>query len=144
MVSNHGKGILILQQNNEKTMSITIKSIKYHQQQRTLDVVFADDTQATFSAEFLRVHSPSAEVQGHGPGQQVLVSNKKAVAISKIDQVGNYAIKIHFDDGHNSGIFSWVYLDELKVNQSALWQDYLAQLKAARRQRDAMIPIQLK
>lgn len=125
-------------------MTITIKAIKYHRQQRALEVVFADDSQASFSAEFLRVHSPSAEVAGHTPEQAVLVSNKKGVGISQIEKVGNYGIRIDFDDGHNTGIFSWQYLDRLKTEQSELWKDYLTRLKAAHRQRDEIIPVQVK
>lgn len=125
-------------------MTISIKAIKYHQRQRKLEVVFMDDNQALFDAEFLRVYSPSAEVVGHSPDQAVLVTNKKAVAIAKIEPIGNYAIKIHFDDGHNSGLYSWRYLAELRDNQNHLWQDYLARIKAANARRDEIIPIQLK
>lgn len=125
-------------------MNSSIKTIKYHRQQRNLDVVFADDSHAVFSAEFLRVYSPSAEVTGHSPDQAVLVCNKKNVAISKIEKVGNYAIAIHFDDGHNSGIYSWRYLETLKNRQTPLWQDYLNRLEAANAGRDEVIPIRLK
>lgn len=124
-------------------MSITIKAIKYHKQQRQLEVVFGHDEQASFSAEFLRTHSPSAEVTGHSPEQAVLVTNKKDVAISKIEPVGNYAIRITFDDGHNTGLFSWTYLEHLRQNQPRLWQDYLDRLTAAKAHRDALIPIRV-
>ncbi|NQZ07381.1 MAG: DUF971 domain-containing protein [Algicola sp.] len=124
-------------------MSITIKAIKYHKKQRQLEVVFGHGEQASFSAELLRVHSPSAEVTGHSPEQAVLVTNKKDVAISNIEPVGNYAIKITFDDGHNTGLFSWTYLEHLRQNQPRLWQDYLDRLKTAKAHRDAIIPIRL-
>jgi DUF971 family protein len=120
-----------------------IKAVKYHKQQRTLDIKFADDEQVTFTTEFLRVLSPSAEVTGHLPDQAVLVTNKLAVAISKIESIGNYAIKLHFDDGHNSGIYSWAYFEHLRQNKTRLWQDYLARLKAANARRDASIPIKI-
>jgi DUF971 family protein len=84
-----------------------------------------------FSAEFLRVNSPSAEVQGHGPNQRILVSGKKSVGIAGIEAVGNYAILIHFDDGHDTGIFSWRYLHELGTHQEALWRDYEAAIGKA-------------
>ncbi|MCJ8269681.1 MAG: DUF971 domain-containing protein [Psychrosphaera sp.] len=122
---------------------MTIKAIKYHKKQRQLEVVFGHGEQASFSAEFLRVHSPSAEVTGHSPEQAVLVTNKKDVTISNIEPVGNYAIKITFDDGHNTGLFSWTYLEHLRQNQPRLWQSYLDRLKAARAHRDAIIPIRL-
>jgi DUF971 family protein len=125
-------------------MTDPIKAIKYHKQQRTLEIVFADNSQSTFTTEFLRVHSPSAEVTGHSPEQAVLVTNKKLVEISKIDPIGNYAIKIHFDDGHNTGLYSWAYFEHLRQNQSRLWQDYLAKLKAANGRRDTVIPIRIK
>lgn len=125
-------------------MTIRVKAIKYHKQQRNLEVVFNNDSQALLSAEFLRVYSPSAEVTGHSPDQAVLVSNKKDVAISKIEPVGNYAIRIHFDDGHNSGLYSWTYLFEVNQNHEQLWQQYLQRLKAANAQRDAIIPIRVK
>lgn len=125
-------------------MTATIKAIKYHKQQRNLEVVFSDDEAVIFSAEFLRVHSPSAEVTGHHPSQAVLVTNKKQVAIGQIEAVGNYAIKIHFDDGHNTGLYSWSYFEHLRQNQSRLWQDYLDRLKAANGRRDATIAIKLR
>ena len=125
-------------------MTSTIKTIKYHQQRRDLEIVFADDTQALFSAEFLRVLSPSAEVTGHSADQAVLVANKKQVTISNITPVGNYAVKIQFDDGHNSGIYSWAYFEHLRQNQVRLWQDYLTRLKSANARRDTAIPIKLK
>jgi len=87
------------------------------------------------SCEYLRVHSPSAEVQGHGPGQGVLQVGKERVNIERIEPVGNYAIKPVFDDGHDTGIYSWDTLYTLGVNQAENWRDYLAQLKSAGHER---------
>ena len=88
------------------------------------------------SAEFLRVHSPSAEVKGHGPGQEVLQWGKLHVAISSVERAGNYALRLGFDDGHDTGIYSWDYLFELCRNSDALWAAYLDKLEAAGRTRD--------
>lgn len=92
--------------------------------------------QFLLSAEFLRVHSPSAEVMGHGPNQAVLQFGKKEVSISKIERAGNYAIKLFFNDGHDSGIFTWSYLYELGNTQEKLWQDYLTALNHAGKTRE--------
>ena len=104
--------------------------IKLHKRSATLELIYGD-LSATLSAEFLRVHSPSAEVKGHGPGQQVLQHGKRDVTFSDLEPQGNYAIKIGFSDGHNSGIYSWSYLRELAVNEDAYWNTYLAQLEDA-------------
>lgn len=125
-------------------MSQPIKAIKYHKSSRELELVFSDDEKILFSAEFLRVHSPSAEVTGHGPGQEVLVTNKKAITIANIEPVGNYAVKLRFDDGHDTGLFSWNYFEHLRQNHQRLWQDYLQRLKAANAQREQVIPIKIK
>lgn len=109
--------------------------IQLHKQSRQLELVY-EHQQFYLSAEYLRVHSPSAEVQGHGPGQAVLQVDKEKVGISQIEPVGHYAIKIFFDDGHDSGLFSWDYLYELATNQQNLWQDYLSRLAAAGYQRN--------
>jgi DUF971 family protein len=92
-------------------------------------------------AEFLRVHSPSAEVKGHGPGQEVLQFGKKNISISQLERAGNYGLKIHFDDGHNTGIYTWDYLHQLGKNQTSLWQSYIEKLHQAgkSRERDAQI-----
>ena len=121
---------------------ISVTRLHYHQQRRLLDVEFSDGVQASFSAEFLRVFSPSAEVQGHGKPK--LVSHKKQVGISKLTPVGHYAVKLHFDDGHDSGIYSWSYLHQLQQQQSALWQDYLNRLRAANAQREQQIAVTFK
>ncbi len=105
--------------------------IKLHQKSRVLELSFDDGFSCNLSCEYLRVHSPSAEVQGHGPGQQVLQIGKERVGIEKLEPAGNYAIKIHFDDGHNTGIFTWPYLYELGQSYESNWKAYLDALEAA-------------
>jgi len=105
--------------------------ITLHQKSKTLEIAFDDGLNCTLPFEFLRVHSPSAEVRGHGPGQEVLQVGKKDVLLTEIEPVGSYAIKLVFDDGHNSGLYTWEYLHELGKNQDAMWQEYLRQLKEA-------------
>jgi DUF971 family protein len=105
--------------------------IKLHQQTRELEISFDDGQQFRLSCEYLRVFSPSAEVRGHSPDQATLQTGKKHVAIVDIQPVGNYAVKLVFDDGHDSGLYSWDYLYQLGRNQQANWQDYLAQLARA-------------
>ncbi|MCR4303346.1 MAG: DUF971 domain-containing protein [Gallionella sp.] len=105
--------------------------ITLHQQSKLLEIAFEDGSRFRLPFEFLRVHSPSAEVRGHGPGQEVLQAGKKNVSVLGIEPVGSYALKIDFDDGHDSGLYSWDYLYNLAKNQDALWQDYLARLEAA-------------
>ena len=114
--------------------------IKLHKKSSILELVFADGTSHELSAEFLRVHSPSAEVRGHGKGQEVLQTGKRQVKLLNIEPVGNYAIKLSFDDGHDSGIYSWSYLYELSHEQEALWRRYLKKLRTARASRDALPP----
>lgn len=122
-------------------MSSSIPSeIKLRKNSATLELIYSDGSSHSLSAEFLRVHSPSAEVRGHGKGQEVLQSGKRNVAILRIEPVGNYAIKLSFDDNHDSGIYSWDYLKELADNQSSLWQQYLAKLQAAGETRDSLPP----
>jgi len=105
--------------------------IKFHKQSKLLDIAFSDGKAFQFSCEFLRVHSPSAEVGGHGPGQEVLQTGKKAVTIVKIEPVGNYAIQLHFSDGHNTGLYSWDLLRRYGLNQDEMWQRYLQRLQEA-------------
>jgi DUF971 family protein len=105
--------------------------ITLHQQSHELEIAFADGARYHFSYEFLRVHSPSAEVRGHGPGQEVLQVGKQGVNVLGVEPVGSYAMKIVFDDGHDSGLYTWEYLRHLGKNQDALWQDYLHRLEAA-------------
>lgn len=109
--------------------------IQLHKQSQQLELHFGTE-QFSLSAEFLRVHSPSAEVMGHGPNQAVLQFGKKDVCITKIERAGNYAIKLFFDDGHDSGIYTWSYLHELGTTHDKLWQDYLDALVNAGKTRD--------
>jgi DUF971 family protein len=105
--------------------------IKLHQVSHTLEIAFADGKRFEFTCEFLRVYSPSAEVRGHGPGQEVLQVGKKNVAIDRIEPVGNYAVVLVFSDGHDSGIYSWDYFYDLGINQEALWKRYLERMEEA-------------
>lgn len=114
--------------------------IKLHRKSATLELIYAEREPITLRAEFLRVFSPSAEVRGHGKGQEVLQTGKLHVAIKHIEPIGNYAIKLNFDDGHNSGIYSWDYLLDLGENEGSLWQDYLAKLQAAGATREPLPP----
>ncbi len=111
--------------------------IKLHLKSAILELQY-DDAVYKLNAEFLRVHSPSAEVKGHGPGQEVLQVGKKNVLITKIDQVGNYALRPHFSDDHNTGIYTWEYLRELCLKESLLWEQYLQKLKSAGQSREAL------
>jgi DUF971 family protein len=106
---------------------------------RQLTVTFEGGAAHAFCAEFLRVMSPSAEVQGHSPEQRVTVPNKANVAIAQLLPVGNYAVRIVFDDGHDSGLFTWVYLADLGQTQEARWQGYLDELKAQGMSRGNML-----
>lgn len=108
--------------------------ITLRKQSKNLVLAYGDD-HYELTAEYLRVFSPSAEVRGHGPGQEVLQIGKENVGINQIDPIGHYAIKIYFDDGHDSGLYSWDYLYDLATNQDALWQDYLNRLAEAGHQR---------
>lgn len=105
--------------------------IKLHQQSRLLEIAFDDGAHYQMPYEFLRVHSPSAEVKGHGPGQETLQVGKMEVQVLEVQPVGSYAMKIVFDDGHDSGLYTWEYLDALGQNQDRLWQKYLERLEAA-------------
>jgi len=111
--------------------------IKLHQKSRILEISFDDGKTFELSCELLRVYSPSAEVRGHGPGQEVLQIGKENVNINAIEAVGNYAVKLDFDDGHNTGIYSWETLYQLGSHKDELWADYLARLEAAGRSRKA-------
>ncbi|MCS6786624.1 MAG: DUF971 domain-containing protein [Thiobacillaceae bacterium] len=105
--------------------------IKLHKQSKVMEISFDDGRRFSLPFEYLRVFSPSAEVRGHGPGQEVLQVGKKYVDITHVEPVGQYAVCLFFDDGHNSGIYSWDYLYDLGVNQERYWQNYLARLEAA-------------
>ncbi len=114
----------------------TPTEIIVHQQSRRLEVAFGEHERYSLDFEFLRVHSPSAAVQGHGPGQEVLQVGKRDVTVSAIEPVGHYAIKPVFSDGHESGIFTWAYLRELGLNHDGLWTAYLRRLAEAGASRD--------
>jgi DUF971 family protein len=105
--------------------------IKLHQTSRLLEIKFDNNTECMLSCEFLRVYSPSAEVRGHGVGQEVLQIGKEDVNISAIEPIGNYAVKLVFSDGHDTGLYSWDYLYELAKDYEALWLEYLGKLSAA-------------
>ena len=105
--------------------------IKLHQVSRVLEISFADGRTFRLPCEFLRVYSPSAEVRGHGPGQEVLQTGKKEVEISRVEPVGSYAVQLYFSDGHDTGIYSWQYLYHLGENQDRLWAEYLERLSKA-------------
>lgn len=109
--------------------------IQFHKQSQQLELHFGSDI-FSLSAEFLRVHSPSAEVKGHGPNQAVLQFGKRYVAIDRLERAGNYALKLLFSDGHETGIYTWDYLYELGSKQTQLWEEYLAQLHAAGKARE--------
>jgi len=111
--------------------------IKLHQTSRVLEVAFDDRRTFRLSYEYLRVYSPSAEVRGHGPGQEVLQVGKRDVAIKEVEPVGRYAIRPSFSDGHDTGIYSWDYLYDLGERQEELWQRYLDRMAAAGASRDA-------
>jgi DUF971 family protein len=110
--------------------------IRLHQASRKLEITFDDNVNCTLPCEFLRVYSPSAEVRGHGAGQEVLQIGKEAVNIVSIEQVGNYAVKLTFSDGHDTGLYSWDYLYDLAQNYDALWKEYLDRLATAGMQRN--------
>ena len=112
-------------------MSAVPTEIKLHQKSRVLEVAFDDGKTFRLPYEYLRVYSPSAEVRGHGPGQEVLQTGKQSVEIRSMEAVGSYAVQPLFSDGHGTGIYSWDYLYELGANQNKLWNDYLEKLKAA-------------
>jgi DUF971 family protein len=106
-------------------------SINLHQKSRVLEIEFDDGEKFELACEYLRVFSPSADVKGHGPGQEVLQVGKENVNIEEIEPVGNYAIRLVFDDGHATGLYSWKYLYELGIEQGDNWMDYLDALKQA-------------
>jgi DUF971 family protein len=112
-------------------------SLTVHQQSKRLEVGFDDGVTFRIPFELMRVYSPSAEVQGHGPGQEVLQTGKRDVGIDGLETVGHYAVQPTFSDGHSSGIFSWEYLYHLGAEQDRLWREYEARLLAAGMSRDA-------
>ena len=118
-----------------------VTRIHYARSERTLALCFDDGTEATLSAEMLRVMSPSAEVRGHGHQQQTLVAGKAEVAIKDVRPVGHYAVQLLFDDGHDSGLFTWAYLRHLADHKASLWADYLARIDAAGLFREANVQV---
>jgi DUF971 family protein len=108
-----------------------------HQQSRLLEIAFDDGKRFKLSCEYLRVNSPSAEVRGHGAGQEILQTGKKDVTIQAVEQVGNYAVKLVFSDGHDTGLYAWDYLYSLGVDHDTLWKTYLDRLEKAGASRDA-------
>jgi DUF971 family protein len=110
--------------------------ITLHQQSNMLDITFDDGTRFSMPVEYLRVYSPSAEVRGHGPGQEVLQVGKRNVGVTAIEPVGMYAVKLVFSDGHDTGIYSWEYLHELGRKQESNWKTYLARLQQAGKSRE--------
>lgn len=119
----------------------TPEALTLHGQSKALEISFSDGKTFRIPFELMRVYSPSAEVQGHGPGQEVLQTGKRNVDIMDLAQVGNYAVQPTFSDGHNSGIFSWDYLYFLGAEQDQLWTQYNERLQAAGAQRDDAMPV---
>ena len=116
-------------------------SIQLHSRSRLLELAYAGGENYSLSCEYLRVYSPSAEVLGHGPGQEVLQTGKMKVAITAIKPVGNYALQLVFDDGHDTGLYSWRYLYELCRDQDVKWQDYLDRMAEAGANRDPDVQV---
>jgi DUF971 family protein len=112
-------------------------SLTVHNQSRVLEIAFESGEVYSLPFEYLRVYSPSAEVKGHGAGQEVLQTGKREVLLTALDPVGHYAVQPHFSDGHNTGIYTWDYLYWLGANQARLWEDYLQRLEAAGHTRES-------
>lgn len=110
--------------------------IELHQKSRVLEIAFSDGKHFSLPYEFLRVYSPSAEVRGHGPGQETLQVGKKNVEITAAEPVGTYAMQLVFSDGHDSGLYSWEYLHSMGINQEAMWQEYLQRMEQAGAKRE--------
>lgn len=105
-------------------MTLAVTELRYRSADKLLDVAFNDGSRFALPAEYLRVESPSAEIQGHGPGQKVIIGGRRHVGIMRIEPVGHYAVRIVFDDLHDSGIYSWDYLHRLGAEQAARWAEY--------------------
>ncbi|CAN5287989.1 DUF971 domain-containing protein [soil metagenome] len=116
-----------------------VTSITLHAKSRVLEIGFADGHEFRLDAEYLRVMSPSAEVRGHGPGQDILQAGKRGVGITDIEPIGHYALKPHFDDGHESGLYTWDYLYWLGEHHAVIWPAYLARLEAAGKHREGPV-----
>ena len=117
--------------------SPTPTALTVHSQSRILEIAFSDGAQFRIPFELMRIYSPSAEVQGHGPGQEILQTGKREVGVVALEPIGNYAVKPVFSDGHESGLFTWDYLYHLGADESRLWDDYQRRLHAAGVARDA-------
>lgn len=114
-----------------------VTALKLHRRARALEVAFADGSRHTLSCEYLRVYSPSAELRGHGLAEPILVGGKRNVNIERIEPVGRYAVRLVFDDGHNTGLYTWDVLHELALNQAQHWQRYLDRLAEVGMSRDS-------
>ena len=112
-------------------------ALTVHSQSRVLEIAFSDGAAFRIPFELMRIYSPSAEVQGHGPGQEILQTGKREVGVVELEPIGNYAVKPVFSDGHESGLFTWDYLYHLGADESRLWEDYQRRLQAAGVERDA-------
>lgn len=117
------------------------QKIRLHRKRRTLELDYGQGQPVELSAEYLRVFSPSAEVRGHGPGQEVLQWGKRDVNIERVSAVGHYGVQIHFDDGHDTGIYSWEYLAQLAGDQQRNWEEYLERLAVAGKSRDPQVQV---
>jgi DUF971 family protein len=116
-------------------MAITPIKIRLRKDSRQITLEYEDETAFDLPFEYLRVYSPSAEVKGHGPGQGVLQTGKENVRVTEVEPIGHYALRLIFDDGHDTGLYSWQYLYELGAEQTEKWKDYLARLQAAGHER---------
>lgn len=125
----------------ERPSPPTPQSIRLHRKRRVLELAYGNGEQIELDAEYLRVFSPSAEVRGHGPGQETLQWGKKHVALDKVEAVGNYAIQLFFDDGHDSGIYAWEYLYQLAQEREDNWAAYERDLAAAGKSRDPAVQV---
>ena len=114
---------------NQPTTAPTPTELRLRKQSRVLEVAFGETERYSLPFEYLRVHSPSAEVQGHGPGQETLVLGKQQVLITAVEPVGQYAVRLVFDDGHDTGLYTWKYLRELGVEHAAKWAAYLQKVR---------------
>lgn len=121
--------------------SPTPTALTVHSQSRILEIAFSDGAQFKIPFELMRIYSPSAEVQGHGPGQEILQTGKREVNVVELEPIGNYAVKPVFSDGHESGLFTWDYLYHLGADQTQLWDDYERRLQAAGVARDAAMVV---
>ena len=114
---------------NQPTSAPTPTELRLRKQSRVLDVAFGESERYSLPFEYLRVHSPSAEVQGHGPGQETLVLGKQQVMITAVEPIGQYAVRLVFDDGHDTGLYTWKYLRELGMEHAARWAAYLQKVR---------------